>query len=243
MTTFADASDTYLETPAEPRTSALAVASFVSSMICCIPLLSIFLGLFGAGLGVVSLVLIGRSNGRLRGRGFAFAGVALGLFAALFWIGVLAGANKYAAWMVGRADAAVAAIDQGDFAAARATFVPSLDKAVTDEQLRVFADMLADEFGAYRRAPGSPLEWFSMLGDTGDSMRNFAGMGRVIPIGFEFENGHGVIMILPPQSGDAADQQRFISNLGFLAADGTEVWLREIEPGGDGEPGADDPDR
>lgn len=243
MTTFANAGDTYLDTAVEPRTSALAVTSFVSSMICCIPLLSIFLGLFGAGLGAVSLVLIGRSNGRLRGRGFAFAGVALGLLAALFQIGVLASVNKYAAWMVGRADVAVAAIDRGDYAAARATFVPSLDKSVTDEQLRVFADTITDEFGAYKRAPGSPLEWFSMLGNTGDSMRNFTGMGRAIPIAFEFENGNGVVMILPPQSGDAPTSQRFIADLGFLTPDGTEVWLSEIEAGGDGEPGGDDPDR
>ena len=68
-------------------------------------------------------------------------------------------------------------------------------------------------------------------------------MGRVIPIAFEFENGKGVIMILPPQPGDAANQQRFISNLGFLTPAGTEVWLSDIEAGDDGGPSADDPDR
>ncbi len=62
----------------EERTSGLAVASFVTSLICCIP----GLGLIGALLGAIALMV--RKPG-VKGKGFAVAGLILGLIFTVAW--------------------------------------------------------------------------------------------------------------------------------------------------------------
>ncbi len=77
--------------PVEVRkTSGLAIASLVCSLICCIPLTTIA----GVLLGIGAMVSIGRDPLK-KGKGLAMAGIVLGaVFTAVFSVGWLVGAPK-----------------------------------------------------------------------------------------------------------------------------------------------------
>lgn len=237
MTTFANAGDAFLETPAQPRTSVLAVASFVSSMVCCIPVLT---GLFGAFLGVIALFLIGGSHGRLKGRGFAFAGVVLGLLTSMLWIGMIVGATRAFGMYSNAGTATFEAIDAGDVSETRIRFLPALDGAVSDEQIIVFGQMVRDDYGGFVSGPRSLLEYMTEISKTGHTGFNAGEM----PIGLTYEQGTMLAYMLMPDATSRPDRsEQFIRDLGYQRPDGTMVWLSDIDVGGDGGPSADDPDR
>ena len=61
--------------PPETRTSGAAIASFILALLgfC----LSVFTGVPAVICGIIALINIGASNGRLRGRGLAIAGIVI----------------------------------------------------------------------------------------------------------------------------------------------------------------------
>lgn len=68
----ADVADEYV---GEQRLSLMALFSLIFSLICFVP----GAGLVGALLGIGGLVSIGKSRGRLTGKGLAITGLVLGL--------------------------------------------------------------------------------------------------------------------------------------------------------------------
>ncbi len=66
--------------PAAPRTSGMAVASLILGLLGGL----VITALAGLILGIISLAQIGRSQGRLRGQGFAIAGLVISGLALLF---------------------------------------------------------------------------------------------------------------------------------------------------------------
>src|SRR5687768_1693436 len=69
-----------------PKTSGLAIAALVLSILFCVPLAP----LAGIILGIVALSKIDRSNGALTGKGLAIGAIIAGVFTIVMNVGVLA---------------------------------------------------------------------------------------------------------------------------------------------------------
>lgn len=237
MSNFSHPQESFLESEIEPRTSIMAVVSFVCSLICCIPILT---GMLGAFLGVIALFLIGNSKGRLKGRGLAFAGVALGLLSSLAWIGLAMGMVRFLGGTVNHGTTAFEAIDAGEVDDARAVFMPSLDQSISDEQIEIFGAMVSEDYGAFVAGPKSFWEYFSFLRRAGQS--GFAPGGQVgeMPIALEYENGIMLATMGMPMGSAQPAPGRIIRDLSYQRPDGTIIWLSEIEvDADDGEPTPD----
>jgi hypothetical protein len=123
------------------KTSAMAVASLVCSLICCFPVTTIL----GVLLGVFALVSIS-SNPAKRGKGLAIAGILLGI---VFTAGqAFVGYNAYTSWqMFKRAPhQALEPGFRGDYASMRANFGPA-GMAATDEDAQAFVEELRARYG------------------------------------------------------------------------------------------------
>jgi len=135
-----DASSSSSDAPPNgpPVASKLAIASLICSMIFCLPL-----GLLGALLGAIAFFVIGGSNGRLKGRGMAMAGVGIGLAATGGWIGVLYMAGHGAAQQQ-RVQAstfdAFFKLQSGDVSGVRALLEPTRSANITDAEILAFRD-------------------------------------------------------------------------------------------------------
>lgn len=226
MSIFPGSQDPFAPAEVESRTSIMAVASIVCSLICCIPILT---GMLGAFLGVVALFLIGSSHGRLKGRGLAFGGVVLGLLTSMLWIGVMLGAVRALGNYVNTGTAAFESIDAGDFAQSRAAFVPTTDQSVSDEQIATFGQMIRDDYGGFVAGPHSLMEYWtgksSPAQSSGVPAFNFGDM----PIAIEYENDFMFAIMRMPDGSSQPPPGRFIRDLGYQRPDGTTVWLSEIE--------------
>jgi Domain of unknown function (DUF4190) len=83
--------------PSAPTTNGMAIASLITSLVCCGPLGLIF--------GLIALNQINNSGGRMGGKGLAIAGIAVGAVGILvsilllmspdFWTGFNQGYNGY----------------------------------------------------------------------------------------------------------------------------------------------------
>lgn len=141
-----------------PRTSGLAVASLVCSLICCLPITTIP----GVILGVVALAAISK-NPHLSGRGLAIAGIVLGI---IFTIGQgVIGLSIHRGYVEFR-DTPAQILEPGfagDYTALRENF-GTPGQRVSDEQARAFIDELRNRYGELR---GSDIDWDAYRGYQG----------------------------------------------------------------------------
>jgi len=132
------------------RTSALSIASLVTSLGCCIP----GVGLIAIFLGVVSLGLIGRSQGRLSGRAPAAIAIILGLMGTVIWGAIGAGGLQawtfYTKQMAPVADRAIIAADAANMTALRAELTQQAGQSVTEERVAFFIDTIEASQGEIR---------------------------------------------------------------------------------------------
>jgi len=226
MSTFPGPQDPFATPEVEPRTSIVAVVSIVCSLICCVPIMT---GMLGAFLGVIALFLIGSSHGQLKGRGFAFGGVVLGLLVSMLWIGVLLGLVRTLGGYANSGAAAFESIDAGDIAQSRAAFMAPLDQSVSDEQIEAFGKMIHDDFGGFVSKPNSLLEYWSGISNTGPSGSSPALKFGEVPIVLEYESGDLLAIMNMYDGSSQPSADRFLSDLGYQRPDGTIVWLSEIE--------------
>lgn len=152
------------------RLSVLALAALLLSIpSCCVPLLGIGTGPVAAILGIAALLVIGRSHGRLGGRGLAAIAIFLGVISTALWGAVGAGLNSAYQWYLRNPVAAtnsfVLALQKDDLAAARALLSAGAERDLTDEQLREFAAAVRASHGEYQRAPGDLALWFKAFRD------------------------------------------------------------------------------
>ncbi len=123
--------------PPVPRTSGLAVASLVCSLIFCIPLL----GLIGAIMGIAALGATKRPG--VRGRGLAIGGIIAGVLVTFLWIAGVVGIAAGFSQILGAADQPVNAFiadynsgnDRAIYDAASADFRKSVSSAKLHEIL------------------------------------------------------------------------------------------------------------
>lgn len=136
------------ELDAPPRTSAMSIASLVTSLGCVIP----GVGLLAVVLGIVALGLIGRARGRLSGRGLAATGIILGLISTVLWGAVAAGGLQawtfYTKQMAPVGDRAIMAAAAGDLDALRAEMTQSAGESVDAQRMAFFISTIEDDQGA-----------------------------------------------------------------------------------------------
>lgn len=214
------------------RTSALAVVSLVMSLLCCIP----GLGLIGSALGVVSLIGISGSRGRVGGKGMAMAGIIIGVLMTVAWISFTVMGLKFADQLTegiyGATGKFMTKVEMRDFDGARGEVVGPVITA-TDEQMEAFRVAYEAEYGAFINIPtdffGEVIPAYAQLGQV---MQNYQGRNDVIPIPANFDSG-GVLLLAqvdqsqqasPPQ-GPAGGFQIPMSDIWILMPDGTELKL------------------
>lgn len=225
MSTFPGPQDPFDTAEAEPRTSIVAVVSIICSLICLIPVLT---GMLGAFLGVIALFLIGGSSGRLKGRGFAFGGVVLGLLTSMLWIGFLLGGVRLLGGTINAATATFRAIDEGDLTKARSTLTPTLDQSLSDEQLHAFGQLVLDDLGSFVGGPKSLLEYISGVRGAGMSGFGIFAQDGKRPVALEYENGTMLAFMKADASG-LTGSSHVILDIGYERPNGSVVWLGKME--------------
>lgn len=152
------------------RLSVLALGALLLSIpSCCIPLLGIGTGPVAAILGIAALFVIGRSKGRLGGRGLAATAIFLGVISTALWGAVGAGINSGYQWYlknpVATTNSFIVALQKDDLAAARGFLSTGAANDVSDEQLREYSAAMKSAYGEYTRAPGDLSLWFKAFRD------------------------------------------------------------------------------
>lgn len=217
-------------TPGATRTSSLAVSSLVASLLCCLP----GLGVVGTFLGVGALVGISSSQGRVTGRGLAFAGIILGLLSTMLWIGGAMGVR----WGLGEMDMygrAVQAMQQGKHDEARAALEPRGGAPVDDAAMDAFAAAVTAEWGQIHGLPSGLGRWFTAYGEIngGESALQLAEQvyNEPIPLPLKFDGGITTMIVV---MGDTPGPSGFfprLQDVGVQARDGSIIWLHGSPPG------------
>lgn len=179
------------------RLSVLALGALLLSIpSCCIPLLGIGTGPVAAILGIAALLVIGRSRGRLGGRGLAATAIFLGVISTALWGAVGAGLNSAYQWYlknpVATTNSFIVALQKDDLATARGFLSTGAANDLSDEQLREYASAVKSAHGEYTRAPGDLSLWFKAFRDayTGggkpQQQRGGSSQDPPLPVALEF---------------------------------------------------------
>ncbi len=192
--------------PESERTSLAAILGFIFSLGgCCFGLTA----LLGLPLSIFALLTIGRSNGRIGGRGLAIAGLVLGLLNIAAWGSCLG--SGFA--LVGQVEKTVfrpmdtffASLESGDFDTARSVLAPPA-RLATDDELRAFHAAYSASLGDFVRRPVGLGEYAATFPDFGPFQSVISGRQNAVPILAEFQSGKNMIVWqIDPVSGHAAE--------------------------------------
>jgi hypothetical protein len=190
--------DPYLE---PERTSLAAIMGFIFSLVgCCLGVTA----LLGAPLSIIGMINVGRSNGRLGGRGLAVAGLLISLLNLAVWGGcvgaMFVGLGQVPKMVFEPMDTFFAAMKDGDFDAARAVLGPPASNA-TDEELTAFYTAYTTTLGDFTGRPAGLGEYFSSFAEFGPWGSVMGGRQNAIPVLVEFESGKGMVIWQMPQGG------------------------------------------
>lgn len=225
----------------EPKTSLLAIFAFVVAILglvaCCIP----GVGPLGLLLGVLALVTISMSGGRKKGGGFAIAAIVIGLIAGAInvfvVIGAVMGGKQWSELGV-----VVEAIEARDLQAVESRLGSAAAAQLDQAMLDAFADSVNAHYGAMQQRPQGLLEAVQVVLKASTGTSNAQGASQreytppdhtILPIAIEYDSAPVVFIIVgDPQSGNMSGDY---TNVGYLAPDGTMVWLVS-PPSGHGAP-------
>lgn len=216
-----------------PRTSVMAILSLVTSLIgCCLPI-----GILGMLLGIFGLMGIGKSQGRVSGKGLAISGIIVGLLTTALWIGAYVAVQKGLGVYSKMTGEVIMAIETGDYASARAAM--SQNATITDEQFDAFREGYRDGLGSYIRTPEGFIELVQSFADPtiGPQMKSHQGRNDMIPITGFFDSGNALLLFfIDPQQTTSNGMPAYI-DIVIVLPDGTEVRLsdpvEEAAPGED----------
>ncbi len=186
----------------EQRLSLLALFSLIFSMICLIP----GLGVLGALFGIAAMVLIGKSRGRLSGKGLAITGIVLGVIVSVLWGSMVVGFGQAFRFYKDRMIPPVAALVESsgtDTTMARGSLTPGAAKSVTDEDFAQFAAALHAHYGKF---DGAPDDFMSLISAFAESMQSqkqnqsIQGGNGGVPVPMRFERGAVLIVAVYDES-------------------------------------------
>ncbi len=223
---YASHGDVGLYTEPE-RTSIAAVLSLICSLICCLPAVP----LLGVVLGALALIGIGRSDGRVGGRGLAVAGIVLGILFTVAQVGILVGGGmamgKFMDEIAVIGGDTVEHIQNDRFDEARAIFANEV-AGVSDADLVAFREAYRASAGDLISTPQSFGELMGGYMELGPLMQRYQGRNDLIPIPATFDSGTGIIILVTDASGMAPPADGMILpilDLFVIAPDGTSFEL------------------
>jgi hypothetical protein len=192
--------------PEPERTSLAAILGFIFSLGgCCVGIPA----LLGLPLSIFALIGIGRSNGRVGGRGLAIAGLILSLLGIAAWgscLGsVFVGLGQVEKTVFKPMDTFFTALESGDFDTARSVLAPPARQA-TDEELLAFHAAYSANLGNFVRRPAGVGEYAASFPQFGPFQSVISGRANAVPVLAEFQSAQGMIIWqMDPVSGTAAE--------------------------------------
>lgn len=197
-----DESDVTLYAESE-RTSVMAILSMVFGFGgCCLGITSIP----AIVLGILGLVGISRSKGRVGGTGFGIAGILIGLLTLALWGGIFGafsfGINKSFVPMSEKASAILLDLQSDQFDSARSELLPPMGQA-SDEALTAFREGYRSTLGDFVSKPKGLGEWFNGYMTMGQSMQSMSGRTDLVPLPMRFDSGWGLVLYQIDQSSKA----------------------------------------
>jgi hypothetical protein len=222
--------------PARPETtrlSLLAVASLVTGVLalvgCCIPAV----GILPAGLGMGSLFVIHRSRGAVAGRGLAIAGLMLGSLSLIVGTGLWIGASS----MASKFGPVYGQVLDPDPAVVRTVLAPKPASELTDGQIEAFQQALHAEHPGAVTLPSGLWGLYAGFAQAGDNPNRYQSMrdpteGAVLPLPVQAGSDwfYLVILMSPDQKiASGFPPVLAVADAGFERADGTMVWLSEVQ--------------
>ncbi len=201
QTPYQDQSDVKLYQEPD-RTSIMAILSMVFGIGgCCLGVTSIPAIL----LGVLGLVGISRSKGRVGGTGFGIAGILIGLLTLALWIGLIFGGGSLANQMMGQfggtAEQMLLDLQADNFDSARGSLIsPAAD--ATDAELIAFRTGYQSGLGDFVSKTDGIGDLFSGYMAVGELIQPYQGMPGYVPLPMIFDSGYGlVIYVIDPSGG------------------------------------------
>jgi hypothetical protein len=213
----------------EQRTSIMAIASLMCSLLCFLPGFSII----GVLLGVVAVMLIANSNGKLVGRGMAIAGIIIGLIVSAIWISIAVGAIRFAQATTSQftkpVNTMMESIEKRDYATARTYLTTAASNRVTDADFDRFWNAYQAEVGAYKNGPMSFAEIISSYQQLGPQMKAMQNTQGIVPYPGHYEKGWILVMLQLDQKGGTTISgfDMPISNVLVVGPTGNRITLYE----------------
>lgn len=184
--------------PEPERTSVTAVLGFILSILgCCLMGLP---ALIGVPLCVFALVAIGRSNGRLGGRGLAVAGLVVGLISLIVYVSLtVLTSTGLRSGVLEPVERMFVSIESGDFDAFRAEVGPPASD-VTDAEIIAFRAAYQDALGGFVSAPDGMVGYLGGLFELGPIMQAAQGHTSGPPVPVAFDAGGALVLIQMDQT-------------------------------------------
>ncbi|MFG0307083.1 MAG: DUF4190 domain-containing protein [Phycisphaerales bacterium JB040] len=211
----------------DQKTSLSAIIGFVLSLVgCCLPT-----GILGVVLGVFGLIGIGRSGGRVGGKGLAIAAIIIGVLNTVVQIGLVIGLVQWgrsAAQFGDRAGAFLTALEQGDYDEARGWLAGSVSGA-GDAELTAFSDAVQEDLGTFVSTPDSILSLFGGWLEFGQQMQQHQ-IPMAVPVVLTFEQDRAMMLYAwnPQNTGTPMPP---MTDLRIVLRDGTAITLSDFVAG------------
>lgn len=182
----------------DTKTSIAAILGFVVSLIgCCLPT-----GLLGAVLGVFGLIGIGRSGGRVGGKGLAIAAIIIGILSTLIQIGLVVGGLTWARQVFPfgvQSGEFLSHLEASEYDEARTLLVAPLNGA-DDASLAAFSQAVQDDLGKFVSAPDSLGSLWSGWMELGQQLSS-SQIPMSVPIALQFEQERAMAQyVFDPQT-------------------------------------------
>ncbi len=206
-----------------PRTSVMAILSLVTSLIgCCLPI-----GILGVLLGIFSLLGIGKSQGRVTGKGLAISGIIVGLVTTALWVGAYVAVQKGIGVYAESTGEVITAIETGDYTTARAALAPTT--TISDEQFDAFRAKYQDGLGSFVRTPEGFVELIQSFVDptVGPQMESYQGQQNMMPITGFFDSGNALMLFFIDPNTQGPSGMPAYTDIVIVLPDGTEVRLTD----------------
>ncbi|MCC5822872.1 MAG: DUF4190 domain-containing protein [Phycisphaerales bacterium] len=238
----------YGNLPETERTSLAAILGFLLSLGGCVFGITAVLGL---PLCIFALLTIGRSHGRVGGRGLAIAGLILALFNLAAWGSCLGGGigmvNMVESRMVVPTEQVFVSLEADDLDGARDALV-SPGSGVSDAELIAFREAYQSTLGAFVDRPRGVRSYFNSMSEWGPWSSVLSSPGQnVVPVLFTFERGDALVLIYPDEAtGRPRSIALYDTDLNEYTLPMQPGWESTDSPAGDPADGpdatADDPD-
>lgn len=207
----------------DQKTSLSAIIGFVLALVgCCLPT-----GILGVVLGVFGLIGIGRSGGRVGGKGLAIAAIIIGVLNTVVQIGLVIGLVQWGrstAQFGDRAGAMLTAIEQGDYDEARG-FLSGDVALATDAELAAFSDQVNNTLGSFVSTPDSIVALFGGWIEFGQQMQQHQ-IPMAVPVVLTFEHDRAMMLyVWEPQN--AGPGMPSMTDLRLIYLDGTAITLSD----------------